>query len=324
MNPEHVAPKVFISHASEDKERFVESFAKRLRENGIDAWLDKWEIAPGDDLPQSIFEKGIASADCVIVVLSPSFVAKPWPNQELSASIVRRVYGDVKIIPVVIENCTVPHSLQATLWVKIEDLTSYDHEFKRIVNAILDRLEKPPLGRLPQPSSLSIDRFPGLNSIDTSILKKACELTLITGDQWVQTGAVEKIVSELNVSQDEATESLEILENRHMIKPSWVMGRSLPGFRITTHGFENYARFSVPGFSMIVDNALVAIVNHNFKAALPLATHMNQEPMLIEYVLDILEDRKLIQLHRVHGSSEGTPIHQITSLGKRRAAEIGQ
>ena len=34
------APKVFVSHASEDKVRFVVGFAQRLRENGVDAWLD--------------------------------------------------------------------------------------------------------------------------------------------------------------------------------------------------------------------------------------------------------------------------------------------
>ena len=35
-------PKVFVSHASEDKDRFVNTFATKLRENGVDAWLDKW------------------------------------------------------------------------------------------------------------------------------------------------------------------------------------------------------------------------------------------------------------------------------------------
>ncbi|MCZ2134304.1 MAG: toll/interleukin-1 receptor domain-containing protein [Burkholderiales bacterium] len=34
------APKVFVSHASEDKDRFVVEFVRRLRENGVDAWLD--------------------------------------------------------------------------------------------------------------------------------------------------------------------------------------------------------------------------------------------------------------------------------------------
>jgi len=56
-------PKVFVSHASEDKERFVTNFATKLRENGVDAWLDKWEMLPGDSLVDKIFEE---------VVLSPT------------------------------------------------------------------------------------------------------------------------------------------------------------------------------------------------------------------------------------------------------------
>ncbi len=64
------APKVFVSHASEDKERFVVEFARRLRENGVDAWLDQWEMKPGDSLVDKIFEEGLKEARAVIVVLS--------------------------------------------------------------------------------------------------------------------------------------------------------------------------------------------------------------------------------------------------------------
>ncbi len=63
-------PKVFVSHASEDKVRFVEEFARKLRNDGIDAWFDKWEMKPGDSLVDKIFEEGIKNADAVIVVLS--------------------------------------------------------------------------------------------------------------------------------------------------------------------------------------------------------------------------------------------------------------
>jgi hypothetical protein len=47
------APKVFLSHASEDKERFVIRFATELRNNGVNVWLDKWEILLGDSLIDS-------------------------------------------------------------------------------------------------------------------------------------------------------------------------------------------------------------------------------------------------------------------------------
>jgi len=54
-----MVPKVFLSHASEDKKRFVLEFAAKLRQQGIDAWLDKWEMSPGDSLIDKIFEEGI-------------------------------------------------------------------------------------------------------------------------------------------------------------------------------------------------------------------------------------------------------------------------
>ena len=45
-------------HASEDKERFVLEFASKLRQNGVDAWVDKWEMKLGDSLVHKIFEEG--------------------------------------------------------------------------------------------------------------------------------------------------------------------------------------------------------------------------------------------------------------------------
>ena len=53
------APKIFLSHASEDKDRFVLGFARQLRENGVDVWLDQWGMRPGDSLADKIFEEGL-------------------------------------------------------------------------------------------------------------------------------------------------------------------------------------------------------------------------------------------------------------------------
>ena len=82
-------PKVFISHASEDKDRFVTSFATKLRENGVDAWFDRWEILPGDSLVDKINE-GLKEAQAVIIILSNFSVNKPWVREELNTSIVSR------------------------------------------------------------------------------------------------------------------------------------------------------------------------------------------------------------------------------------------
>jgi hypothetical protein len=115
-------PKVFVSHASEDKERFVVEFASRLRGKGIDAWLDKWEILPGDSLMDKIFEEGIKGAQAIIVVVSEYSVSKPWVKEELNAAIVKKINGISRLIPVVIDDCDMPVALQSTVWVRIEDV----------------------------------------------------------------------------------------------------------------------------------------------------------------------------------------------------------
>jgi hypothetical protein len=73
-------PKVFVSHAHEDKERFVTHFAERLRSRGIDAWVDEWKIGPDDSILDKIFEEGLKNAQAMIIVLS-----KPQRGEALGA-----------------------------------------------------------------------------------------------------------------------------------------------------------------------------------------------------------------------------------------------
>lgn len=116
------SPRVFISHASEDKERFVNGFAEKLRQNGVDAWLDRWEMLPGDSLVDKVYEEGLKGTDAVIVVLSQASIRKRWVREELNASVVKRITTGVKLIPVVIEKCEIPEALVSTVWQSIEDI----------------------------------------------------------------------------------------------------------------------------------------------------------------------------------------------------------
>ena len=77
--------KLFISHASEDKEAFVKRLADALNANPkFQVWYDDYSLRLGDSLSQSI-ARGLRSTDYGIVVLSPAFFAKKWPTDELSA-----------------------------------------------------------------------------------------------------------------------------------------------------------------------------------------------------------------------------------------------
>jgi hypothetical protein len=73
---------VFISHASEDKQGFVRQLAESLRGAHLDVWYDEFTLELGDSLRREI-DRGLATSQYGIVVLSPAFFSKRWTNYEL-------------------------------------------------------------------------------------------------------------------------------------------------------------------------------------------------------------------------------------------------
>jgi len=74
--------KLFISHASEDKDDFVRPLVNALTEAGLAVWYDEYELTMGDSLLRKISE-GLKTCDFGVVVLSPAFFRKKWPQSEL-------------------------------------------------------------------------------------------------------------------------------------------------------------------------------------------------------------------------------------------------
>jgi hypothetical protein len=79
-NTEH-HPKAFVSHSTQDHQ-FVERFATKLRQNGVDAWYSGWEIKPGDSIRAKI-DEGLEGCEYFIIVLSKSSISRPWVQTEL-------------------------------------------------------------------------------------------------------------------------------------------------------------------------------------------------------------------------------------------------
>lgn len=73
---------VFISHASEDKEPFVEELVNALRDREIRVWYDSLNIAWGDSLRSQI-DNGMKRSTFGIVILSENYIKKGWTQYEL-------------------------------------------------------------------------------------------------------------------------------------------------------------------------------------------------------------------------------------------------
>lgn len=89
----------FISYASEDKESIARPLAERLRSLGLRVWFDEYELTMGDRLREKI-DEGLRASRYGVVILSPSFFAKKWPQHELDGLVVLEEHGEKKILPV--------------------------------------------------------------------------------------------------------------------------------------------------------------------------------------------------------------------------------
>ena len=88
---------VFINHASEDKDAVVRPLARALRERGLTVRYDEFELRIGDSLRRKI-DRGLIACRFGLVVLSPAFFAKGWPNYELDGLVTREVAADRQLI----------------------------------------------------------------------------------------------------------------------------------------------------------------------------------------------------------------------------------
>ncbi len=89
--------KVFISHASEDKAKIARPLAQALKRRKYEVWYDEFVLQTGDSLKRSI-DRGLAECDFGIVILSPSFFAKRWTQDELGGLVARETADEAKLI----------------------------------------------------------------------------------------------------------------------------------------------------------------------------------------------------------------------------------
>ena len=113
--------KVFLCHASGDKPP-VRDLYKRLTVEGVDAWLDKEKLLPGQDWRLEI-PKAVREADVVVVCLSNKSVTKEgYVQKEIKFALdiaEEKPEGTIFLIPARLEDCAVPDRLSRWQWVDL-------------------------------------------------------------------------------------------------------------------------------------------------------------------------------------------------------------
>lgn len=155
------APRVFISysHDSEDHRAWVNRLATRLIENGVDVYLDQWDIDLGDDLPK--FMERIVQTDRVLMICTRAYVDRCNEAEAGGVPFERRLMsGDLMqgrqirtFIPIIRNN---PEKKRPTfvgdgqLYIDFNDDEWFEDKFWELAASIHGaRTKKPPIGRNP-------------------------------------------------------------------------------------------------------------------------------------------------------------------------------
>jgi TIR domain len=134
---------VFICHASEDKASVVKPLLKALGEKGISCWYAEGEIEWGDSIVAKVNE-GLRMSRYVIVILSESFISKPWPERELNSALnIEASTGEVRVLPLLVGSVETKKTLLAQYPLLNDKLfVSWDSNVEDIVKALSRRLKK--------------------------------------------------------------------------------------------------------------------------------------------------------------------------------------
>lgn len=146
---------VFVSYGQGDHE-WVDALAGNLHRVGLEVFLDKWEILPGDLLPHRL-QQGLEEAETVVGIVSPKSISTEvlmdtadgshrWLVEELSAAIANNVAGRQRFIPVVIGGNTPPPFVLSRIHVDFRNPEFYQQRFADLTRAIRGE----PLGQRPQ------------------------------------------------------------------------------------------------------------------------------------------------------------------------------
>jgi formylglycine-generating enzyme required for sulfatase activity len=142
-----------------------------LTQDGVDAWLDKAKLLPGQDWELEI-RKAVREADVVVVCLSKQFNQAGFRQKEVRLALdtaMEKPEGEIFIIPARLEECETLESLRRWHWVDLFE----DDGYEMLIRALRARAGR--IGATLQvPSNANkLKRGPDEEEIDRKTAEKA-------------------------------------------------------------------------------------------------------------------------------------------------------
>jgi hypothetical protein len=169
-DPDRDAPKVFVSYSWDDDEHreWVRDFASRLRSDGVDAELDRWKLAPGDQLPE-FMERAVRENDFELIVCTPRYKERAdgrvggvgYEGHVMTAEVLSE-RRQRKFIPVLRAGdwaVALPSWLLGKLSIDLRGDPYSEEQYSLLLDALHGRNpQAPPLGRPPNAETAQVVR----------------------------------------------------------------------------------------------------------------------------------------------------------------------
>jgi hypothetical protein len=121
---------VFLSYSSTDAQ-WVQQLKDALVSLGLRVWHDADQIRPGDLFAQAL-EEGIASSNCVALVISPASLHSGWVKEEYYRALSLAQGQQLRLIPVMLRNAELPGFLRSRQWVDFRDDAMFALNLQRL------------------------------------------------------------------------------------------------------------------------------------------------------------------------------------------------
>jgi hypothetical protein len=108
------AAKAFLSYSRTDAAT-AEEIVAALAAAGVDFWIDRREVQPGDSFVARMNE-GLESCRYVLLLASAASLQSPWVSREWMAALANR---DIVLIPVRLEKVELPALIRDLVWVDL-------------------------------------------------------------------------------------------------------------------------------------------------------------------------------------------------------------
>lgn len=152
------SPNVFLSYSWDDDahKKWVKDIATRLRGDGVNVILDRWNVAPGGQLPE-FMERSVRENDFVLIVCTPKYKDRSDNRSggvgyegDIMAGEVFVQGNDQKFIPLLRGNEWVsssPSWLLGKAYIDFRGEPYSEDSYQELIDHLFDQREKaPPLG----------------------------------------------------------------------------------------------------------------------------------------------------------------------------------